>query len=175
MQPALIPTWSVQTGLRLSACFRHFSQAVHRQRGWIPDAYKQAKAAGNNSQDEPAGETQSEASEDEPQDLELAEVESLISSSKTLRWQSQFMDALEAEFADPSTFMTSLFDIERQQREAKPAENSTKPNQLVVIGQYIFAAITATITRPPETYCLSKGAFKKPFNVLLKALLHHGL
>ena len=127
MQPALIPNWSVNTALRLSAACRHFSQAVGRQRGWIPDQYKTPATKRLEAAQAEVSDTQSEASEEEAPDPEASEIEDLIKKSKTLKWQSQLMESLATEFKDPNSFMVNMFD---------PCPKSS--SEVVVVGLFVY-------------------------------------
>jgi hypothetical protein len=112
MAAALIPNWAITTALRISAACRHWSQAVLKQRSWIPDIYKEKKSEDAQSE---SAESQSTAvgeeleSEEEPFDAEATEIAALVKDTRTLKWQSEFMASLEREFKDPGAFMDSLF------------------------------------------------------------------
>lgn len=113
MAVGLIPNWAVNIALRLSAAFRHFSQAVMRNRSWLPEEF-QTKFKTGNTEDEAnashAEDTQETESDDEAADLEAAEIDELVKKQKTLKWQSEFMTSLEEEFCNPDSFMDSLSD-----------------------------------------------------------------
>ena len=95
----------------MSAAFRHWSQAVLKNGSWIPEAFKIKKSseASESSQSAASDDVEVEsATEEEPADPDLPEVQLLIAESKKLRWQSDFMASLEIEFRDPDSFMDCL-------------------------------------------------------------------
>ena len=84
LEPHAVPQWSVGMALRISAARRHVSQAVLRQRKWLPDHWKTVetdkrtrKTCKSPGKEIVAADTESEPKEDmeEPKDDMEQEIE----------------------------------------------------------------------------------------------------
>jgi hypothetical protein len=128
--------------LRLSAAFRHWSQALVRQRGWLPDEWKCADADTGDGPSEkrlrksrkttdPQNTEELEKSEEgqpptttgddasEPPDEMAQEIEEFLKESRTLQWQSAFARHLEAQM-ECADFAVMLSDLEPSSGDTSP-------------------------------------------------------
>ena len=118
LEPSQVPQWAVSMALRVSAACRHFSQAVLRQRKWLPEIWIDQKSKTRKSRKTDAPEFEAaplETSKDddpdtEPEDDMKEEIDEWIQKANTLAWQSSFLAYIQHAFDDPDTFLFSPHD-----------------------------------------------------------------
>ena len=109
--------------LRLSAACRHFSQAVSRQRKWLLEYWLEDKKpltrkdrkskpdTQDSSEKEEEGETDKDKEGEPPDDMEK-EINDFVNQSKTLAWQSTFLNYVRREMDSADSFLISMYEMD---------------------------------------------------------------